>query len=85
MIIKEGKAIMANLKITVLNDKGEVKQEICGQDQIVMVSKEEYQPGDQLQFETDETSTFYMIRIDGAMGEAYMYLTEKNTKLCNSF
>ena len=77
MIIKEGKAIMANLKITVLNDKGQVKQEVCGQDQIVMVSKEEYQPGDQLQFETDETSTFYMIRIDGAMDEAYVYLTEK--------
>ena len=67
---------MANLKITVLNDKGQVKQEVCGQDQIVMVSKEEYQPGDQLQFETDETSTFYMIRIDGAMDEAYVYLTE---------
>ena len=73
---------MGNLKITVADNQGETKFQVCGQDQALMVYEGEYSEGDRLVFETTEPNTYYVIRVDDAMDEAYVYLTtEKLTYL----
>ena len=69
---------MARLGIRILNGQGEERGRANGDDQIVMVYKGLYEPGDRIVFETDETDAYYVIRVDGAMDESYVYLT-KNT------
>ncbi len=66
---------MAKLTITVQNGQGEEQCRACGEDQIWLVCKREYEPGDRIVFETDETDAFYVIRVDSPMDEAYVYLT----------
>lgn len=68
---------MARLAITVLDGQGQAKLRADGEDQAVMVYEEDYRPGDRLMFETDEADTFYVIRVDGALDESYVYLTKK--------
>ena len=46
-----------------------------GPDDLVMVHQAAYQPGDKLVFTVDEAPAFYVIRVDGAMDEAFVYLT----------
>lgn len=55
--------------------QGNIKHQVFGQNQILMVYQGEYEPGDTLVFETDQTNSFYVIRIDDAMDESYVYLT----------
>ena len=45
-----------------------------------MVYKGAYEPGDRIIFETDETDAYYVIRVDGAMDEAYVYLTKNQVE-----
>ncbi len=66
---------MTDLKITILNIQNEIKCQVCDQDQALMVFEGEYTPGDTIVLETSRTDCFYMIRIDDAMEEAYVYLT----------
>lgn len=66
---------MAKLCITVVNGQGEKKSGADNEDQVLLVYKGTYEPGDRILFETDETDTYYVIRVDGAMDEAYVYLT----------
>lgn len=73
----EGEGVMANLKICVLDGEGAEKCQACGPDQIHLVCSGEYQPGDRIVFETDETDAFYVIRVDSCMDEAYVYLTKR--------
>lgn len=65
---------MAKLRIALQNGQ-DVKCQVQGEDQVVMVCEGEYEPGDRITFETDEKEEYYVIRVDGSMDEAYVYLT----------
>ena len=67
---------MADLSICVLNAYGGDKHLACGEDEIHLVYPKRYEPGDRIVFTTDEFPGFYVIRVDGAMDEAYVYLTQ---------
>lgn len=67
---------MANLSIAVLDAQGTVKCRTDGEEQVWLVYQGEYAPGDRLVFTTDEAPGHYVIRVDGAMDEAYVYLTQ---------
>lgn len=71
---------MAKLGIAVLDGQGETKFRAEGEDELVTVYEGEYAPGDRLVFETDEADTYYVIRVDGAMDEAYVYLTKRTVE-----
>ena len=71
---------MAGLGIRILGGQGEERCRANGDDQIVMVYKGAYEPGDRIIFETDETDAYYVIRVDGAMDEAYVYLTKNQVE-----
>ncbi len=66
---------MADLKITVMNKEGENRFQATGRDQVLTVYEGEYEPGDSIVFETTDTDTYYVIRVDDCMDEAYVYLT----------
>lgn len=68
---------MAQLSIAVHNTWGEIKYWVCGKDEIHLVYPEKYVSGDRLVFTADESPGFYVIRVDGAMDEAYVYLTRE--------
>lgn len=72
----EGEGVMADLRICVQNGQGEEKCLACGKDRIHLVFRGEYEPGDRIVFETDETDAYYVIRADSCMDEAYVWLTE---------
>lgn len=67
---------MENLSISVLNAHGEIEYLVRGEDEVYLVHPRAYEPGDRLVFTTDEVPGFYVIRVDGAMDEAYVYLTQ---------
>ncbi len=69
---------MAKLSITVCGGQGEIKFQVQGEDQIAAVYEGEYIPGDKLLFDTDQAEDFYVIRVDGSMDEAYVYLTREH-------
>lgn len=68
---------MANLKITVMSSQNEVRGTASGENELLLVWEGEYQPGDKIRFETDEVPGFYVVRVDGAMDEAYVYMTRE--------
>lgn len=76
---------MATLSIAVNNACGEIEYWIRGKDEIHLEYPEEYEPGDRLVFTTDEVPAFYVIRVDGAMDEAYVYLTNKRIEYAIPF
>lgn len=67
-----------SLTIAICDEQNMIKCKVQGEDQILMVYKGEYTPGDKILFQTDEINTYYVIRIDSTMDEAYVYLTEKS-------
>lgn len=73
--LEEEEDFMTDLKISILNSQGEVKCQVCDQDQALMVFEGEYAPGDTIVFETGKTDAYYVIRIDDTMDESYVYLT----------
>lgn len=76
---------MAELSITVCSEQGNVKCRVNGMDDIWMVHQGEYEPGDKIVFTTDTFPAFYVIRVDGAMDEAYVYLTGKRVEYAVPF
>ena len=66
---------MANLKICVLSKDNSVKCEANGIEEVWAVHQGLYQPGDRIIFSTDDFPAFYFLRVDGAMEEAYVYLS----------
>lgn len=67
-----------SLTIAICDEQNMIKCNVQGEDQILMVYKGEYTPGDKILFQTDEMNTYYVIRVDSTMDEAYVYLTEKS-------
>ena len=76
---------MANLSIGVQNARGEIEYWIRGENEILLVYPKEYEPGDKIIFTTDEVPAFYVIRVDGAMDEAYVFLTQKQVEYAIPF
>lgn len=66
---------MTDLKIAVVDKQGEIKFQVCGQNQALMVYEGIYEKGDTIVFETNEVNTYYVIRVDDTMDESYVYLT----------
>ena len=66
---------MAELKISVADAEGKLRAQAQGGGEVLLAWEGEYQPGDRILFETDRVPGFYVIRVDGAMDEAYVYLT----------
>ena len=73
-------AAKEELSITLQDGEGREKGLVQGEDQILMVFEGEYEPGDRILFGTDATDTYYVIRVDGAMDEAYVYLTKETVE-----
>lgn len=71
---------MANLSISVQGVQKSGEHSAGGRDEILLVYPKEYEPGDKLVFATDEVPAFYVIRVDGAMDEAYVYLTQNRVE-----
>lgn len=76
---------MAELNISVLNAQGDIVCQAEGRDELWLVHQGEYQPGDKLVFTTDEVPGYYIIRVDGAMDEAYVYLTQARVEYAVPF
>lgn len=68
------------MKIAVLNPQGDTICQASGPDDLVMVHQAAYQPGDKLVFTVDEAPAFYVIRVDGAMDEAFVYLNRQSVE-----
>lgn len=68
---------MAQLSIAVHNARGKIEYRVHGENEIHLVYPEKYVSGDRLVFTADEIPGFYVIRVDGAMDEAYVYLTQE--------
>lgn len=66
---------MSELLITIKGSQGEVKCQTSGLDELVMVYEGIYEKGDTITFETAETGTYYVIRVDDTMDDSYVYLT----------
>lgn len=71
---------MSKLSIEVWGGSDSRKCHAQGEDNIWMVYQGEYEPGDRLVFSTDEFPAFYAIRVDGAMDEAYVYVTREKVE-----
>lgn len=71
---------MAKLGITIQNEQGTPKCQVRGENQILMVCEGEYEPGDRILFETEEKNGYYVIRVDGSLDEAYVYLTRERVE-----
>lgn len=71
---------MAKLEITILNGQGEVRGSACGEGEVLLVWEGEYCPGDRIVFTAEKVPAFYVIRVDGAMDEAYVYLTREKVE-----
>lgn len=76
---------MAKLSIAVSDGRETINHFICGENQIVMVYEGAYQPGDKIVFSTNEPFAFYVIRVDGAMDEAYVYFTQNRVEYAIPF
>lgn len=66
---------MAKLSIAVYDGQGNSGHWAHGEDELLLVYPKEYEPGDKIVFTADEVPAFYIVRVDGAMDEAYVYLT----------
>lgn len=77
---EKGEYAMAKLGITIQNEQGTPKCQVRGENQILMVYEGEYEPGDRIIFETEEKNGYYVIRVDGSLDEAYVYLTRERVE-----
>lgn len=74
--MRKGEAFMCKLSITVRDKNGIEKWNTQGMGQVIGVYQGEYQPGDVIELETPEINSFYVVRIDDAMDEAFVYVTK---------
>lgn len=65
---------MSYIKLQVQNNNGIVLQEVCGQNEINLVYKNEYREGDKIVLEVEELDAFYYVQFDDAKGKSLVYL-----------
>lgn len=68
---------MTKLSISLRNVWGEIEYWVRGDDEIHLVYPKQYEPGDKIIFTTNQVPGYYVIRVDGAMDESYVYLTRE--------
>lgn len=66
---------MAEIKISVYDKDGMIIAQVSGEETIVMVYEQEYQPGDKIVLQFQETHKEYVIRIDDCLDESRIYVT----------
>ena len=66
---------MANISLKILNKEGEILAGACGQDEVNLFYRAEYQEGDSILLETDEINCQYYVQFDDAKGTSLVYLT----------
>lgn len=76
---------MAAVSILVLGAHSGNEYSVQGEDEIYLVYPKAYEPGDRLVFTAGEIPGFYVIRVDGAMDEAYVYLTKERVEYAIPF
>ena len=67
---------MAKVTIAVRDLMGNIRGEACGEDQAVLVFDQEYKKGDTIHLSVEKSHCFYVIRIDDALDESLVYLTD---------
>lgn len=68
---------MDNYTIRVLDQNGQEKAAITGENQAILAWEGAYTEGDTLRFEVPEAPAYYILRVDDALEEAFVYLKEK--------
>ena len=63
------------IRISILDQDGEVLAEEEGKDLAVLVYETEYREGDRIRIEPDEKNAFYWLQVDNAVGRSMVYLT----------
>lgn len=66
---------MAEVSVSIRDEAGQVKCAAAGEEQAVMVYQGEYGKGDVITFLAAEVHTFYVVRVDDTMDEAFVYFT----------
>lgn len=63
--------------ITVRDSAGAIKAEAKAlkTGEVILAWEGEYVPGDEIVFTFPETETFYVVRVDDAMDESFVYVT----------
>ncbi len=68
---------MAKLSISVQNSLGEILSSAEGEGRVQLAYGAEYQEGDRLVLQSTEKNVFLMLQFDDAMGENFVFQTEK--------
>ncbi|MCR4616774.1 MAG: carbohydrate-binding protein [Lachnospiraceae bacterium] len=69
------------MKIEVYNDWDHIPKAIVQGEEIAVLAWDgEYRKGDNIEFSGLEPNKYYFVRIDGAMAESYVYITESTVK-----
>lgn len=68
---------MEQYAIRILDQKGQEKAGIAGDDQAILAWKGLYEEGDSITFSVPAASQHYIIRVDDVLDEAFVYLTDK--------
>lgn len=64
-------------RIQVIDKNGRAKAEGCGDNQVILAWKGEYEEGDKIIFRVAAVNRFYVIRLDDTMDESYVYVTKE--------
>lgn len=68
------------MQIVIKDKDGNVRAQSQGEKQVVLAWEGEYAEGDRILFQVSKSRSFYLIRVDDALEEAYVFLTQ-NTLL----
>lgn len=68
---------MEQYAIRILDQDGQEKAGIAGENQAILAWEGEYAPGDRIQLLVPETPQYYVLRVDEVLDEAFVYLTEE--------
>lgn len=68
---------MGNYTIQVTGQDGQEKAAITGENQAILAWEGEYAKGDAITFGVPEVPQYYVLRVDDALEEAFVYLKEK--------
>lgn len=68
---------MIQLTLKITDEAGNIRFENTGENEVVLVSTEEYQPGDKIIFQSSESNIHLFLQVDDALGAAFVYVTGK--------
>jgi hypothetical protein len=68
--------MMPVLSLKIINEQGTILAENSDQDEVMLVYKEEYNPGDKIILTTTEKDIHLMVQLDDAMSSSFVYITK---------